>query len=101
MVERAYRLAAHVGMPHGGHELHLGGLEGVVLGDGDVDLKGAALVRRVGGPGEAADEGAEVSLVGGPCEDAGRGAVGLQLLELLDDAAVAVARHRRGVVVQR
>lgn len=81
-------------------ELHDGGLEGVVVGDPNVDVVGGAMV---GSVWRAAEDALEVGQVV-ECVGTGLGLVQrlegdarvrvfLDILDLLDQAAVSVGRH--------
>lgn len=65
-----YRLTADVGVPDFGPEAHGRRLEGVGIGDGDVDLEGAAGIWSVGRAVDCAHEPLEGDAVGGSSEDA-------------------------------
>lgn len=85
--------ATDVGMPDFGVELHDGRLEGVHVGDSNIDLEVTASVRGVGRAGEGALKVGEVGIVDGLGEDAGVVFIALDVGELLGNTALSCRRH--------
>ncbi len=91
---QTYGLAADVGMPDLGVELHDGRTEGILGGDLDVDDVLAALVWSARGPGYASLEVCQVAAaVDGLGRDVGVGSVGSHVAQLLGDTAHPARRH--------
>lgn len=80
-------------MPHLGVELHDGRLERVHVRDLDVDCVCAAGIWGIWGAWEGAFKMCEIAGVDRGCEDARVVLVLLDVAELLEDAALACARH--------
>ena len=88
-----YSLAADIGVPYLGVELHDGGLEGVHVRDLNVDGVGASRVGSIWRGGKGAFEVHQVALVDGGGIDARVVLVLVDVVELFGDPPLPRTRH--------